>query len=326
MALLGTFASRLSLGLRDVLPLGRLALPRVLTFPGWRGGDKGPGEGAGGGDGQGDGQPLSLRPTRAGRDPDRYEFKYWVPEPLIEEIVRHCLPYVAADVHDQDKTSGGQVNSSLYFDTPDLAFFHAHIEHCPDRYKLRVRAYGDPPSGKAFFEVKRKINRITLKTRADLPLGQLVPMLDGSYDQLPVLDANSRRHLEHFLYLRTITHAEPVVLVRCRRAAYASIDPAEDIRVTFDRHICFQPWRQLSLDGDPAAWVPIDGFEQHGGAGPHALLELKFPRIAPPWMRDLTEKLEMRRVSNSKYAWAIRTMLEGAHADAQLRELVSRVG
>ena len=36
-------------------------------------------------------------------------------------------------------------NTSLYLETPDLAFFHAHAEHAPDRCKLRVRAYGDPP-------------------------------------------------------------------------------------------------------------------------------------------------------------------------------------
>lgn len=320
MPLWSAIASRVAFGLREALPSPRLAIPRTFGWP-WPRPEPGPREEDGSGD-----QPLpELRPRRAGRDPDRFEFKYWVPEALAADIVRHCLPYVAADVHDEDSMTG-QVNTSLYLDTPDLAFFHAHVEHAPDRYKLRVRAYGDPPRGKAFFEVKRKINRITLKTRADLPIAQLSPMLEGSYEQLPLLDATSRRHLEHFLYLKTVAHAEPVVLVRCRRRAYASIDPAEDIRVTFDRHITFQPWHHYSLDGEPDAWEPIDGIEQHGGEGPHALLELKFPRIAPRWMRDLTEKLEMRRVSNSKYAWAIRTLQEDRHGDRLLHERIARSG
>lgn len=318
MASWSAIASRVAFGLREALPARRLAIPRAWPWPRSE-------PAPSGGEGAFEAPLPDLVPRRAGRDPDRFELKYWVPESVAADIVRHCAPYVAADVHDEDALTG-QVNTSLYLDTPDLAFFHAHIEHAPDRYKLRVRAYGDPPRGKAFLEVKRKINRITLKTRADVPMGQMVPLLDGSYEQLPVLDVNSRRHLEHFLYLKTITHAEPAVLVRCRRQAFASMDPAEDIRVTFDRFITFQPWAHLSLDGEPGAWEPLDGTEQHGGEGPHALLELKFPRIAPTWMRDLTEKLEMRRVSNSKYACAMRALLERRHGDLLLHERVARRG
>ena len=325
LALLAAAAARLGYGLRGALALPRLAPSSLLPRLGRA---RVPAEGAPP-EPEDDDRDLqaAFKPARTGRDPDRFELKYWVPEALAADVVRHALPYVKADVHDADEHSGGQVNTSLYLDTPDLAFFRAHAEHSPDRFKLRVRAYGDPPAGLGFFEIKRKVNRVTVKTRTDLPLSQLGPLLDGNYDSLPVLEARARKHLEGFLYLKTVTHAEPVVLVRARRTAYASIDPMEDIRVTFDRSIAFQPARGATMDCDPDDWMPIDGRDQHGAAGSHSLLELKFPRVAPVWMRQLTEKLEMRRVAYSKYMWALRSMLESPMGDEQLRDqLIARGG
>ena len=74
------------------------------------------------------------------------------------------------------------------------------------------------------------------------------------------------------------------------------------------------------MESDPEASIPIDGYEQHERFGPHALLELKFPRIAPLWMRQLTDKLEMMRVGYSKYCQAIESMLEARRLEAALRD------
>lgn len=46
---------------------------------------------------------------------------------------------------------------TLYFDTPDLKFYHAHHNGRLKRYKTRYRNYVD--SGQAFFEVKLKNNK-----------------------------------------------------------------------------------------------------------------------------------------------------------------------
>src|SRR6185436_1208434 len=113
-----------------------------------------------------------------------------------------------------------------------------------------------------------------------------------------------------------VTGAAPRVLVRAWRQAFASPDPAEEIRVTFDRRVGFQPTRGPSFDHDPDGWIPIDGEPQHGRRGPHVLLEMKFPRVAPLWMQRLVEKLGLRRISYSKYVSAERAVDGQASLDA----------
>lgn len=254
-----------------------------------------------------------------GRDPDRHELKYWVPEARLPELIRFLEQHL---VHDPNGVTG-QINTSMYFDTPDLAFFRAHNESAPDRRKLRIRAYGDPPSGVAFFETKRKIKMVTVKTRASMPLSEVRSVLDGTYEALPEVKPKERRHLESFLFMRTVTHAEPLVLVRANRIAFSSPDPADDIRVTFDMGITFQRARGPTFDCDPNGWIPIDGEAQHGRQGPHVLLELKFPRIAPGWMRPLTEWLGTPRISYSKYMSAVRLLLAEEDTDRSLLDRCS---
>lgn len=267
---------------------------------------------------------LRAAPAKAGtksasvpseRDPDRHELKYWVPEERVEEVIRFISEYVEPDPHG----ANGQINTSLYFDTPDLRFFRTHMESSPDRRKLRIRAYGDPPVGLAFFETKRKVKAVTVKTRASVPMEQMSALLDGSYDELPQMKPSARRHLDDFLFTRTVLQAEPLVLVRANRRAFASPDPADDIRVTFDSSICFQRARGPSFECDANGWIPIDGQQQHGRpGGAHVLLELKFPRIAPSWMRPLTEEMGVPRIAYSKYMSAVRILLDEQTMDRSL--------
>jgi hypothetical protein len=110
------------------------------------------------------------------------------------------------------------------------------------------------------------------------------------------------------------------VLVRALRESYCTPDPLEDVRMTFDREICFQPARGTTLAADPQGWIPIDGEAHHGNAGPHTLVELKFPRIAPFWMGRLVEGLQMRQVGYSKFVTAVRSLLDPSFVEDLERE------
>jgi hypothetical protein len=208
------------------------------------------------------------------------------------------------------------VNTSLYLETRGLDSYRTHTDEAADRYKLRVRAYGNPPRGTTFFEVKRKINTRCVKTRTPVPLEHMKGLLEGTYRSLPAnLSPADRRHLEMFLYAQEVTHARPFLLVRAARESYCAEDPLEDVRLTIDRHIGFQLAHGADFTCDPEAWTPLDGEAQHGSRGPHALVELKFPGIAPFWMKKLVERLELRRVSYSKYISAVRHVLEQNELD-----------
>ena len=93
------------------------------------------------------------------------------------------------------------------------------------------------------------------------------------------------------------------------------------LQLTFDRDVCFQPARGPSLHGDSRGWIPIDGEEQHGQQGAHTMIELKFTRIAPLWMGRLIERLDMWRVSYSKYIAAVQSLLDRPMIDAMAWDL-----
>jgi hypothetical protein len=53
---------------------------------------------------------------------------------------------------------------SIYYDSPDLLFYHQHHNRCYDRYKIRHRKYID--TNQCYFEIKQKTNRKkTIKNR-----------------------------------------------------------------------------------------------------------------------------------------------------------------
>src|SRR5207248_3941073 len=93
------------------------------------------------------------------------------------------------------------VCSSDLLDTRGLMCFSNHIENVPSRWKLRVRAYGDPPAGAAFFEVKYKLKSIGLKKRATIPLFRAADVLQGRRPPT-LVRAEERHNLDAFIFLQ----------------------------------------------------------------------------------------------------------------------------
>jgi len=263
----------------------------------------------------------------APRDPDRFELKYWLPESATEAALEYARPYLILDPEIAKRGLLQQCSTSLYLDTPDLASFRTHVDGAPDRFKLRVRAYGDPPAGMAFFEIKRKLDSRGVKTRAAVPLEHVQAYLEGRYERLPdSMKPSVRRNLESFLYAQLSSQAQPFLLVRAFRESYCSADPREEVRMTFDRRICYQPARGASFDHDPDAWIPINGLEQHGQHGDHTLIELKFAKLPPMWMKRVIQQLGLARVSFSKYCAAVRSHLDQKAQIDRVWDMVPRLG
>jgi hypothetical protein len=231
---------------------------------------------------------------------ERFEYKYWVPELVAEELLLFSEPYLRRD----ELAGRSQRNTSLYLDSSDNEFVQMHVESQPDRLKLRVRAYGEPPRGPAFFEIKRKVKAVTLKRRAIVPMELVGPILRGEVTEVRLRSAEEERTLGHFLYLMAVHRAEPRALVTCRREAYSSIEPSEGVRLTLDRDICYQRACSPSLDGDPAAWVRLCGIGTYEAAA-STLIELKFRGTAPWWVDELVQRLSLRASSYSKYVSAM---------------------
>jgi hypothetical protein len=81
---------------------------------------------------------------------------------------------------------------TLYFDTPDFALYHAHVNGRAERYKVRSREYID--SHLAFLEVKHKTRKDrTIKDRLPTtgPAVQMSPDLENWLEQVSPLDGGT---------------------------------------------------------------------------------------------------------------------------------------
>lgn len=261
---------------------------------------------------------------------ERFEFKYWLSQAEVSYLLRFAEPFIRAD----DRAPGGQRNTSLYLDSPQLDFARQHIERAPDRVKLRIRVYGQPAREPAFVEIKRKAKAVTLKQRAIVPLSVLPALLSGdNLERLP-LDSEQRATLSQFQYLMLSHHAVPQLLVTAHRRAYASIFADENVRLTLDSDICYQPARGTQLFGTQEAWINLCGISTYT-AQSDTLMEIKFRGRAPAWLRDLTQQLNLRRTRFSKYIAAVQsealgpegmTLLARTPAPLWFRENTSKKG
>ena len=227
----------------------------------------------------------------------RQELKFWLPEPVAERVHLFAAPFV-----EQDQAAGHlgrQRVTSLYFDTPGLDFYRSHVASAADRFKLRVRYYGDRPGATVFFEVKRKVGRVVDKRRALVPSADVAGLLAGTPASSPPLEGAQAEHLRRFLYLMNLHRATPKLVLTCSRSSYWSRESWDKARATLDRQISFQVTSPATLFGDPGRFrlAPVPG--------PGALLELKFSEHLPWWMNDLANRLAPYRIAYSKYVAAM---------------------
>ena len=232
---------------------------------------------------------------------ERFEFKYWLSTDQVQKFLAGSARFLSGD----DNAQGGQTNTSLYLDSPRFDLARLHMEKAPDRIKLRVRVYGEPPREPAFVEIKRKAKAVTFKQRVVVPIAALPSLLRGEVpDLLKISSPEQQRTLSSFLYQQAIYRAEPQILITARRQAFASRDPSEGLRLTLDHDICYQLARGPHLFGSPSAWIKLCGVSTYAATA-SCLLEVKFRRRAPAWLGDLIQLCDLRRTRFSKYIAAV---------------------
>jgi hypothetical protein len=228
----------------------------------------------------------------------RSERKYWLSESMAGNVRGFIEPFMTADPMNFAMSSKGQRITSLYLDTPNSDFYERHVSFAADRFKLRVRYYGEEPKDIAYFEVKRKVGHVIDKCRARVPVADVVALLERR--PLPQADGDGleAKHLRWFLYLMMAHRAVPKVLLTCRREAFCSRQP-DKTRITFDRGMAYQAVMKPTLTGNPRRWVttPV----RTGGV----LLELKYSGAPPWWMRELAQRLSRHGAGYSKYVTAM---------------------
>ncbi len=255
----------------------------------------------------------------------RYELKFFVTEAQIRAIRALVAPFMGPDPHAGSGDHGGYTVRSIYFDTPDLRFYHEKEAGQAVRKKLRLRTYGDlpadprAPGGVAFFEIKRKRGFTILKERVGLSFDCATglcaedPAHRMDFPALRSLELSraARATLERFFFLEQSLRLRPSVLVVYDREAYVGVENPR-IRLTFDRDV--RSIIRPELD---------EIFAQKGLrrlTDEQQVLELKFDGSMPAWLRPVTTMLDRFNGPISKYCRAIDLWSPADEAVAGLTE------
>jgi hypothetical protein len=239
----------------------------------------------------------------------RYELKFLVTASQKERFLEAARQGLAEDPH------GSQAVywiSSLYFDTPWLGAYWDKLDGVRVRKKFRLRRYALRADGRlewsgAFMEIKHRRNNTIYKERVQIreaaveailadptELTRLDRHLDGA-DKLEAcrqdratLDAITRAAAEPGF------RATAVVCYR-REAWLGVVDPR--LRVTFDSgcRAC-----------EPMVGMGVELWDGQPILRPDLLvMEVKFDRAIPVWIREIVAAQGLRQQRISKYAASV---------------------
>lgn len=227
---------------------------------------------------------------------DRLEYKYLVPNTLVDRIRADMQPYMQPDEFAGEHA--GYTVRSVYYDTPDLACYHEKLAGLKARRKFRIRGYNRAAADSVvFLEIKRKSASLISKSRAPLLYNHLGPFFqsrDLSTYILAFGDARrAHRDATSFLYHYYRLGLRPAVLVVYDREAFHGIFD-RSLRMTLDMNLRGSVFPSLDMLYDDGCLRPA--------MARYFVLEVKFFRgTLPAWVRSMIERYDLPRMALSKY-------------------------
>ena len=205
----------------------------------------------------------------------RHELKYYITLGEYELLQRKLSLTMERDAFAK-KNGGEYFIRSLYFDDRDDSAFREKLSGIDERDKFRIRIY-DMRDDVIKLECKHKSNGYIKKQSIGLSRKEYEKLISG--DRLFLL--NRPEPFARRMYLEFAQRAlKPAVIVDYTREAF--VFPMEDVRVTFDKNV------RTGLRS-------VDMFN----AG--MVLEIKFNRFLPTYIRSLLQLEASQRSAISKY-------------------------
>jgi len=225
--------------------------------------------------------------------PDRYELKYLVSESQVEAVRRAIAPYCVLDANSERHPGHEYGIQSLYLDTPTRDLYRISRERRAQHWKARVRRYDG--SDRVFLEIKNKDHDQIKKHRARILAEGWVERIHGF---MPDPDASSAERL--FCKRLERYGLVPTLMVHYMREAWLSTVDSY-ARVTFDRRVACQVWRDWSFEVDDVNWLALDSSRSMLTVPRGVVLELKCLTAVPRWLSNVVHSVGLVRASYSKY-------------------------
>ena len=235
----------------------------------------------------------------------RWELKYVLPVSAREELFRIAGDFIQPDPHGQILeglgTRGYDVHS-LYFDTPGLTDYTERLECRNVRVRMRIRTYGKPgDKAPVYLEDKRKFDKWVMKQR--VKVGDADTWIASDSDKPWVtfgekVTGKKALVVRHFLRRVEEEGRIPVSTVHYRRETFVDRDPTDaEVRLTMDHNVC-----STTMPGPRGFYAPPDQLLIPAG---HMVLELKFNRTQPGWMRQIVRALHLQCEPVSKFGLSV---------------------
>jgi SPX domain protein involved in polyphosphate accumulation len=237
----------------------------------------------------------------------RYEYKYFAPYELLGRLRSMIKPFMELDSYAQEH--GGEYTvRSIYFDTSDMECYAQKIAGVKRRNKVRLRGYnGGNAESEVFFEIKEKVDEPLFKRRSSLSYEEAQEVLLGkSLDEVVFASGKSLKASEEageearrFLYHLHARRMRPVLTVIYEREPYQAIffDKENDLRITLDKNLRAVAWPSLDALFEERHPYPVES--------QRFIMEIKFNRYLPNWVKAVITSLGLTRTSASKYALCV---------------------
>jgi hypothetical protein len=219
----------------------------------------------------------------------RVENKYLVPRYLFNEVA--CF-FSKVCKYDEHNTKGNPYNViSVYFDSPDLCFYHDKIDGYPDRKKVRIRFYRDLSRNpdEIFLEIKNKTWEKIYKERVLINRKNMEDLLSGSFSSNNKVEDSV---FQKFKYLEQCHNLSPKAIVSYERLSF--IDKVTDFKVSLDANL--QTTFPINIHNLYLSEPVLRNF---------FILEMKFDDKIPVYAINFLRKYNFSSEAISKYCYSM---------------------
>jgi|APCry1669188910_1035180.scaffolds.fasta_scaffold09762_3 VTC domain len=257
---------------------------------------------------------LDQHRTRREYYVGRYEVKYVIPRWLVPKIREYIRPFCELDPY----CSGDPpeyVITTLQLDSPGLSLHYAKLWDFVNRFKLRVRTYGEPVGDfPVFMEIKAKFRATVVKFRSRVPFDKWGKHLFGD-EILRGINFKDKKESENFYqFVRLVKEigARPTMLIKYRRESYFGKNDRYS-RITFDTRLQYQQTYSWDSWGRDKPWhnldSPLTQTRRHDKEVSYSgvVMELKTLHDVPLWLVNLAMEFGLDRQGHCKYSnsvWA----------------------